>query len=74
MNRNWIRWRPDLSWHVIGKVDATGWRTVCGRPAPDDSAVSDELPAGRSCELCLRSIARQDDKVGTWTPAEVDVP
>ena len=57
MNVTWVRIR---SWHALSKRQDIPW-TRCGcRPAVD-AEKSDELPAGKSCERCLRIIARDAD-------------
>ena len=49
----WVRIR---SWHALATVDG---KTLCGRYAPVDSDTDTELPAAKSCESCLRIIARK---------------
>lgn len=67
MSRTWVR---ISSWHAVKRVDAGGWWTECGRLLLGDRAVfADELPAEKSCELCLRITARQDDET---PPDDVD--
>jgi len=53
MNRGWVKIR---SWHVLRD---DGLATLCGRQANGD--IVDTLPAEKSCETCLRIVARQDD-------------
>lgn len=54
-----ILWAQIRSWHALGP-DFTG-RTLCGRNASPDREVHDKLPAGKSCETCLRIVARKAD-------------
>lgn len=63
------------SFHVVltpTRVPNT-YRTLCGRTLTGD--VMDALPAARSCESCLRIVARQDDKLpeddGSTAPVEM---
>lgn len=49
----WVRIR---SWHAI----RAGMRTQCGRDATGHP-VSPTMPTGKSCETCLRVIARSVD-------------
>jgi hypothetical protein len=60
MGRTYIRVK---SWHVVEKVDAVGWRTVCGRvlSASDGNGVAYVLPLDeKSCETCLRLTTADD--------------
>jgi hypothetical protein len=57
VNIAWVRIR---SWHAL-PLGALNFRTVCGRTAKFDSEVVDELPADKSCETCLRIVARKAD-------------
>ncbi len=55
---------PRLSWHIA----VPGWERVhptrCGLRARDGAPTADDLPLGeRSCETCLRLVAR--DAKGT---------
>ena len=58
MNVTWVRIR---SWHAVRLTRSIDPRTRCGRTAAGDAETSDELPAGKSCETCLRIIARDAD-------------
>jgi len=51
----WVRVR---SWHAYGLHG----RTLCGRLPMSDAPTSEALPSGKSCELCLRIVARQADQ------------
>jgi hypothetical protein len=55
----WIRIR---SWHGVLTPTRVpnSYRTLCGRTAHGTPA--DDLPAGKSCESCLRIIARKADQ------------
>ena len=58
-DQEWVRIR---SWHAV-KVLTTraGWTiTRCGRMT-ESIETSDTLPLGKSCETCLRVIARLED-------------
>lgn len=51
------------SWHILAKVDAAGWKTRCGLTVNEDAPVTDILPFDeKSCESCLRGIARDFDQ------------
>lgn len=52
------------SWHVIARVDDTGWHLRCGKTITTDAARgSDHLPMGeKSCESCLAGTQRDQDK------------
>ena len=54
-----ILWARIRSWHALGPA-LTG-RTLCGRTASAESEVHDVLPGGKSCETCLRIVARKAD-------------
>ena len=61
MNVRWVKF-PRGSWHIV--LTPTGWvltryRTVCGRTA--DGPDQDERGEGRSCESCLRWLAKRVD-------------
>lgn len=53
-----MRWARIVSWHAVGP---DGTRTLCGRSLNRTEAgnLRDELPAEKSCESCLRIVARQ---------------
>lgn len=54
-----IRWACIVSWHVVKADDGT--HTLCGRSLDRTQAgnLRDELPAEKSCETCLRMVARR---------------
>lgn len=56
MIRQYVRIR---SWHVIRLTRSGQPFTLCGRVGSGE--IRDLLPAEKSCETCLRIIARQDD-------------
>lgn len=58
-DRKWVFIR---SWHAVRTPTRmfNTYVTLCGRRATA-SLTADELPAGKSCEVCLRIVARQDD-------------
>lgn len=60
MDIEWVRIR---SWHAIRTHTRVpgGVVTVCGRNVVD-ARMSDVLPAGRSCETCLRIVTRKADR------------
>jgi hypothetical protein len=57
-----IRWVLLKSWHALRPHDHSEPTTYCGRPLVGTEQVSDALPSGKSCEVCLRIVSRlQDD-------------
>lgn len=57
-----VQWFQIVSWHVVRLWSDRVGRTyaLCGRLKLNANIV-DELPAGRSCETCLRILARRVD-------------
>ena len=60
-----MKWIQITSWHAYNEGTA---RTLCGRHipltrVPIESRLKEELPAGKSCETCLRIYARKEDEV-----------
>jgi hypothetical protein len=61
-----IRWVRIVSWHAV-KGDSIfttrggmlAWGTHCGRTAFGEPV--DDLPSEKSCETCLRMVARRAD-------------
>jgi len=53
-----ILWGRIRSWHALD-ASYTG-RTLCGRVVTN-AGVVDTLPAEKSCETCLRIVARKAD-------------
>ncbi len=51
--------RRGRSWHVVKSYEPP--RTRCGRGFDPDAETFDQLGAGKSCELCLRLVAREVD-------------
>ena len=61
MDVKWVRIR---SWHAVKEQyegEPAFVDTVCGRVVLRTTALLDDLPAGRSCESCLRIVARKAD-------------
>jgi hypothetical protein len=58
MNILYVRTR---SWHVIRLTRSLETRTLCGRTAGAAAETSDTMPAGKSCETCLRIVAGKAD-------------
>lgn len=56
-----VMWVKIRSWHAVRLTRSIEPRTVCGRTAPQSAPVSDVLPGEKSCESCLRIIARRVD-------------
>jgi hypothetical protein len=55
-----IQWIRIKSWHAARPKDYTA-SAYCGRSLEGHTEVSDELPAGKSCEVCLRAVAHLVD-------------
>ena len=56
-----MTWVLIQSWHGVrtsARVPGR-WITLCGRKAYSEPV--DDLPAGKSCETCLRIVARKAD-------------
>lgn len=49
------------SWHVVKGSGGELVKTRCGRWADRDAETLDFLPAEKSCETCLRLVAREVD-------------
>lgn len=58
---NWIH--IDDRWHIIGRVDARGWVTVCGEIVNGPATVVDEEPPADGEWQCLRCIALEEEPV-----------
>jgi hypothetical protein len=56
-----IEWVRIKSWHAVRLTRSLTPRTLCGRDAGAGAETSAALPAGRSCENCLRIVARRAD-------------
>lgn len=55
------KWAKLKSWHALrGPKDHFGPTTLCGRDAEGKEFI-DELPTEKSCESCLRILARNQD-------------
>lgn len=58
-----MRWARIRSWHGIRRATAEGnLETLCGRTTPPTAETRETLPAGRSCESCLRIYGRTSDR------------
>lgn len=62
-----LAWVQIRSWHIVSLwSDRAGHtRTLCGRSIGDighAARIVDDLPAGKSCEACLRIAVRLTDK------------
>ena len=71
-DRLWVRRREGLSWHIVRgtSYQATGVTSsvgLCGLRIRIDQPAewADTLPAGKSCEMCLRLHARVTDTPAT---------
>ena len=58
MDQKWVQIE---SWHAVDFADPDLLKTVCGRDIPQDAEFVDDLPAAKSCELCLRIVVRDVD-------------
>ena len=55
-----MTWVLIRSWHgVAEQLDTNRYKTLCGRKAYGQPV--DDLPAAKSCETCLRIVARKAD-------------
>lgn len=54
------QWTKIVAWHALRPHDHFGPTTYCGRDA-EGRELRAELPAEKSCETCLRSLARLRD-------------
>lgn len=58
-----VEWVKVRSWHAIRFDSRTSMhRTLCGRWASATAETQPDLPAGKSCESCLRIVARLADQ------------
>jgi hypothetical protein len=55
-----IQWVKIKSWHAARPKDHAD-SSYCGQVLDGSMQISDELPAGKSCETCLRIVARIKD-------------
>ncbi len=61
----WVKLRPDprLSWHVVVPTTWSPPLSRCGLWMTADAPMVDDLPFGeRSCERCLRLVARDAER------------
>lgn len=65
MDTIWVYY-PNHSWHALKTFTRTGSAlTLCGKTIGgpgDEPETSDDLPAEKSCETCLRILAREADE------------
>jgi len=54
-----MQWVKIRSWHAIRQTRDLRTHTLCGRISAGE--IRDELPAEKSCETCLRIVARRAD-------------
>lgn len=55
-----LRWVQIRAWHAVkGERVMNVYRTYCGRYVAGETV--DDLPSERSCESCLRIVARLND-------------
>jgi|PlaIllAssembly_1097288.scaffolds.fasta_scaffold07226_6 hypothetical protein len=53
-------WRRIRSWHAVIPSRAFVVTTLCGRYIAPNAGVSDDVPtSGKTCESCLRIMARR---------------
>ncbi len=55
-----IQWAKIQSWHAIRPHDHFGPTSYCGRDL-EGREVKDKLTSEKSCEICLRTLARIND-------------
>lgn len=55
-----VQWVKIKSWHALRPDPHFAAVTFCGRPVEGLPVVTD-LPAAKSCEICLRIVARIND-------------
>ena len=55
-----IQWVRIESWHAARPKDHAD-TAYCGRSLEGHTEISDELPNAKSCESCLRIVARLND-------------
>lgn len=54
-----MTWGRIRSWHALPPTRAlVPFRTLCGRNVPTENRRSESLPDGKSCETCLRALAK----------------
>ena len=56
-----MTWVKIKSWHAVRLTRSIEPRTYCGRSASRDAEISNDLPSEKSCESCLRILARKVD-------------
>lgn len=57
-----MKWVKIVSWHAVRVTSRGGLAgTYCGRWARAQAEVREDLPSEKSCETCLRLVARETD-------------
>lgn len=57
-----MKWARVRSWHAVRTFLLGGSvETYCGRVIASPAPIAEDLPAEKSCETCLRIIARAAD-------------
>lgn len=56
-----MEWFKIRSWHALKLTRSIEPRAVCGKVGTGSSEWSATLPAEKSCETCLRIVARKAD-------------
>lgn len=56
MNLVWFQNRHNLSWHAVVPNRGLVWKSLCGRVV--ETVTMAERGTGKSCETCLRIVAR----------------
>lgn len=60
----WVRFRPELSFHLLKVTRSLTPETRCGREIPDGAERSEDLPGGKSCETCARLLIWDQERAG----------
>lgn len=53
-----VWWGLIRSWHAFRVTRAIEVRTYCGRVLPPGARTDQSMPTGKTCESCLRAVAR----------------
>jgi hypothetical protein len=56
-----MEWFKIRSWHALRLTRSIEPRSLCGRIGTRDAEWSNTLPSEKSCETCLRIVARKAD-------------
>jgi len=54
-----VTWGRIRSWHAVQPSRAIEPRSLCGRVIHSPADWSEALPPGKSCETCLRILAKR---------------